>query len=347
MTRAILLGKELLCLMTSKRRLHIMKPFSEINIPVPWGKIAGKWWGPTECKPIVCLHGIEDNCGTFDRLIPTLRKDKNISFLAIDFPGHGYSSPLPNGMFYHFLNFVLVLDHIRDYFQWSTVSLMGHSLGSITSFCYTLVYPEKVNFLICIDAIIPSFSPVTASYLRMNIEKFKKYMIIKDEPLAYTYEEVLEKVTSVFNGSVSREAAPCLLERKIACSKKYPGKYFFTRDPVLKANFAFNWPHEQMLKDISSIDNPIFMCKSKQSPYFGSKDLFHKIIEELKRNSRDCEFLILDGTHHIHLNEPKLIGAHIDEFLKKHYLEEKSNLEENSGIFCESPSSPLKIKSKI
>lgn len=75
------------------------KSFEEIRIPVPWGHIAGKWWGPTDQRPIVMLHGWQDNCGTFDRLVPLL--PDNLSFLAVDFPGHGLSSHLPKGMFYH------------------------------------------------------------------------------------------------------------------------------------------------------------------------------------------------------------------------------------------------------
>lgn len=33
--------------------------FVEVEIPVPWGKIAGKWWGSKEKKPILVLHGYQ------------------------------------------------------------------------------------------------------------------------------------------------------------------------------------------------------------------------------------------------------------------------------------------------
>lgn len=29
----------------------------EIRIPVPWGHIAGKWWGPKNKRPVVAYHG--------------------------------------------------------------------------------------------------------------------------------------------------------------------------------------------------------------------------------------------------------------------------------------------------
>lgn len=31
--------------------------FKEVTIPVPWGHVAGKWWGPTNKRPILTLHG--------------------------------------------------------------------------------------------------------------------------------------------------------------------------------------------------------------------------------------------------------------------------------------------------
>lgn len=31
--------------------------YTEISIPVPWGHVAAKWWGPGKTRPIVALHG--------------------------------------------------------------------------------------------------------------------------------------------------------------------------------------------------------------------------------------------------------------------------------------------------
>lgn len=43
---------------------------------VPWGEIKGKAWGPERGRPVLCLHGWADNCGTFNTLIPLLPKGK-------------------------------------------------------------------------------------------------------------------------------------------------------------------------------------------------------------------------------------------------------------------------------
>ncbi|XP_018319176.1 probable serine hydrolase isoform X3 [Agrilus planipennis] len=81
------------------RKIATKREVCEIRIPVQWGHVAGKWWGPRDKRPILALHGWQDNAGTFDRLIPYLPFETPV--LAIDAPGHGLSSQIPHGMTYH------------------------------------------------------------------------------------------------------------------------------------------------------------------------------------------------------------------------------------------------------
>ena len=71
--------------------------FTEMKIPVPYGYIAAKVWGSLKDHSIKCIamHGYMDNAGTFDRLIPLLPDQFYV--VAIDLPGHGFSSHVPYG----------------------------------------------------------------------------------------------------------------------------------------------------------------------------------------------------------------------------------------------------------
>ena len=51
----------------------------------------GQEWGSSEDEPWIGLHGWLDNSGTFQTLAPFFAKNKK-RLLAIDLPGHGYSS---------------------------------------------------------------------------------------------------------------------------------------------------------------------------------------------------------------------------------------------------------------
>lgn len=114
-------------------------------------KIAGKFWRNNSHPTFLCLHGREDNAGTFDRLIPLL--PRQFSYLAIDFPGHGRSSRIPNGVFYHNIDFLFVINQIIDFYNWKRVSIIAHSMSSRLSFIYASIFPHRVDMLIGIDVL--------------------------------------------------------------------------------------------------------------------------------------------------------------------------------------------------
>ncbi|GBP10884.1 Serine hydrolase-like protein [Eumeta japonica] len=95
LTKVLSQAKPFICnLYLHARHIHSI-PVKEVKIPTQWGFIAGKLWGNDQQRPILALHGWQDNAGTWDTLIPLLPKE--YSFLAIDFPGHGQSSWYPPG----------------------------------------------------------------------------------------------------------------------------------------------------------------------------------------------------------------------------------------------------------
>lgn len=82
---------------------------------------SGKWWGPQNEQPVIMLHGWQDNAGSFDKIVPLLSND--IALLAIDLVGHGHSSHLPVGMFYHVIwDGIFLLRRIAEHYEWRKVS---------------------------------------------------------------------------------------------------------------------------------------------------------------------------------------------------------------------------------
>lgn len=45
---------------------------TDVRVKVPWGEIRGTVWGPDQGRPVLCLHGWADNCGSFSTLVPLL-----------------------------------------------------------------------------------------------------------------------------------------------------------------------------------------------------------------------------------------------------------------------------------
>jgi pimeloyl-ACP methyl ester carboxylesterase len=299
--------------------------YQEIKIPVPWGHISGKWWGPTDRKPVLTLHGWQDNCGSFNRLIPLLNKD--VGFLAIDFPGHGYSSRIPSGLYCHFTDYLILIQYLINYFKWTKVSLMGHSMGGITSFMYTMINPRNVDFLICIDGAKPMITENNMPRVAKSIARFSKYEQFERstiEPPNYTIEEIKEKICAPNNNSVTYEHCHHLMERNIAPSKTNPGKYYFTRDPRLKVGELMNWPQEESVALAKLINCPVFIGKAIGGSYYEVKQNFYEVLDILKESSVDCQYHRLEGSHHIHLNNPEVLADLIQKFIDKHDSADRS-----------------------
>ncbi|KAK6620266.1 hypothetical protein RUM44_006667 [Polyplax serrata] len=188
----------------------------EIKIPVPWGHIAGKWWGDKNQIPVVALHGWQDNAGTFDRLIPLLNLS---SVLAIDMPGHGHSSHLPAGKIYHVEDLIILLQRIIEDQKWGSVPLLTHSFGGNLGFAYASIFPEKVKYFIsfdCARTLVTLYTYNTHATYSEAVESFLKVekQKLKQSSPSYKLSEMIKMTVDGSLGSVcSAESALVLLKR--------------------------------------------------------------------------------------------------------------------------------------
>ncbi|KAL1491036.1 hypothetical protein ABEB36_011693 [Hypothenemus hampei] len=314
-------GSKLINYLITARNISGTKPFQEVSIPVPWGVIRGKWWGPTDRRPILTLHGWQDNCGSFDRLIPLL--PSHIGFLTIDFPGHGYSSRLPSGQYYDQTVYLLTVKYIEKYFQWTKMSLMGHSLGGITSYSYTMLFCEKIDFVACIDGVKPLVFRKMIPHMAKSLDRFvrnNEFAFDGTEPPSYTLEEMKRKVQAPNNNSVDLERTVYIMQRNIAPSKIHEGQYYFTRDPRLKVNPLFGFSQPELVENAQKVTCPLFISKCKDASYYEDKQNFYETLDVLKRSSADCDFHYINGSHHVHLNSPEELALLLSKFLEKYYV---------------------------
>lgn len=286
--------------------------------------MAGRWahklfqWN----RHLKCFSSdlFKDNAGTFDRLIPLLPKDQ--SYLAIDLPGHGLSSRVPDGMAYHGVDNLYLLNFLCNEYNWDKISLLGHSMGSVLSFMFASVFPTKVDLIIQIDALKPHiYDPIkSAAGIQDRVENFMKAdqrNQEKSEPPSYTYEDMVERLVSGTRGSVTMETAGNLLKRNIRRSEKYPGKFYFTRDSRLKYNYSPSFSQPVSVELAKRLNMPHLFIKAINSPYYERKEYYTEVIDVLKQNKNfECHYV--DSTHHLHLTEPEKVAPIISEFISKH-----------------------------
>lgn len=311
-----------MCFRSVSNLLNFTDDSKEVNIKLPFGKLAGKWWGPDNIQPVLCLHGWQDNAGTFDRLIPLLPTSR--SFLAIDLQGHGLSDHHPQGFQYHMIDIVNTIEMIRREFKWEKVMIMAHSMGSVASYNYSGLFPDRVKFVIGIDALKSHIrSHHFGNYLHRNIEKgieleYKTIGKRDVEPPSYNIENMIDMWVSGTNGSVTRECCKYILKRNAIESKIDPGMYYFSRDARVKFSHYTYVPQETSVEFAKRIKVPYLFIKAKGSKYFEDKKYLHEVIDMLKANNPHFEWHLVDGTHHLHLTTPENISQRIVEFFNKH-----------------------------
>lgn len=201
--------------------------------------------------------------------------------------------------------------------------MMGHSMGAIFCFMYTVCYPDTVDYIICIDALLP----VGRQILEINsivrtFDSFLKYMKLSSdgEPPAYTVDELAQRLHQGTNKSIDLESCKYILERNIRPSTVSPGKFYFSRDPRLKAGQVLAWPPEFSQKNAHRISCPLMLIKAKQSPLLSRKEHFDRVLTEIRKNNGHVHFHTVDGMHHVHLNEPDKVEHLINDFLKKYRI---------------------------
>ncbi|CAO1305486.1 unnamed protein product [Diamesa serratosioi] len=296
------------------------REWQEYEIPVPWGIVAGKWWGSRAQQPVLSLHGWQDNCGTFDRLIPLLPAD--ISILAIDLPGHGKSSPYPKGMqYYLFWDGIALIRRIVKHHKWTNITLIGHSLGGALSFMYAASFPNDVAKYISIDIAGPTIRDheKLASSTGDCIDKSLLYETLPESKMpCYDYDEMIQLVLQAYGGSVDLESCKVLMKRGMApapASLSANG-FHFSRDLRLKVSMLGMFSEEQLMFYAKQVKCQVLNIRGRPGMDFGDPNVYPKIMDILRANCKRLVYEEVEGTHHLHLVTPERIHKIVTDFLR-------------------------------
>lgn len=288
----------------------------EINIPVPWGHLSGKWWGPQDKQPWLAIHGWQDNAGTYDTLAPLL--PSHIALLCIELPGHGHSSHYPKGHFYYIhWDGLIVVRHIVKHFKWQKVSIIGHSLGAGIAFLYAASYPEETDSIICLDAASPAFldKSTIIQMTAKSIDKFLKYENRSEKDmLCYPYDVMLEIMMQGHGGSLTLASGEIMMKRG-AHWEPASGNYLFSRDVGLLSLAAFI-SQDVALEYASKIICKVLNIKAIPGSKYRKNELYQEILDKIKQNAKILKVYEIEGTHHVHLNNPRLIAPYLIEFME-------------------------------
>ncbi|XP_066141388.1 serine hydrolase-like protein [Euwallacea fornicatus] len=292
----------------------------ELDIEAPWGKIAVKLWGNQNDQPVLTIHGLMDNAGSFDGLIPLLPKH---FYICIDLPGHGKSSHFPPYLPIHSEDYIMTYTIVMEHFKKEKFIIMGHSYGAQLGVLYSQIYPEKVEKLIILDSVY--FMIRQVKYFKEDLEQ-KYDTILKlntkqknSKPPAYTYEEAVERIMKQRPFPLTPQGARILVERMLVPIGD--NKYNFSIDQRLKVVMNPVRDAKLAIKTLTNfpIMCPVLIIFAKDN--YIQRYLMQPIIIFYKKQ-KNFTIKFISGHHDVHLNTPELVAPLVTKFMN----EQKSKL---------------------
>jgi pimeloyl-ACP methyl ester carboxylesterase len=106
--------------------------------------------GPSNDQtPIVLLHGTSASLHTWDGWVQALKGSHRV--IRYDMPAFGLTGPSPDGN-YTIENYVRVVIAVLDKLNVRRCVLVGNSLGGYVAWATAVLYPERVDRLVLVDA---------------------------------------------------------------------------------------------------------------------------------------------------------------------------------------------------
>ncbi|XP_024085646.1 probable serine hydrolase [Cimex lectularius] len=264
---------------------------------------------------MLALHGFLDNCGTFDRLFPLLNAK---SIVAIDIPGHGFSSHIPDGIFYNYLDILFWLRSlIKGHFNWDRVDLLGHSFGSSLAYFYSSLYPNDVGKFVSIDCARYAIAPTPENF-RMKLKaSFDGNPDAKNKQnVQLDFKEHYDDFVNfrlIKNCPLTDDAYEALIKREV--KEVAPNKFIRTSDLRLLACYKGTFALEFIEAAAKQIKCSVLSIRASRGILANNFINYEKHLDLMKSSCQKLVRLDVEGSHHVHLETPVLIADQINEFL--------------------------------
>ena len=261
-------------------------------------------------KPIVlCTHGWLDNANSWLPLFLELEQcawASNYNWLAIDFAGHGDSAHRSADAHYHHTDYAFDLYALIQSQQWTSVILLGHSMGGIVSSSLASVLPQNIQKLICVEAMGPLSDSEKTTVEQMQ-NAFSSRMSVYQKTIKQPSDwEALIKAKQ-HAGGLNESHAAIIMERNVNLS--HTGITWKT-DSRLRTQSTLRFTHKQARKIMQNISCPVTLIMGQ--------DGFERVATQAtSRKSWLSHFdsVSLPGNHYVHMQQPEALVKILEKLL--------------------------------
>ncbi|WP_131781285.1 alpha/beta fold hydrolase [Legionella gresilensis] len=276
--------------------------YEEKSINVPGFRIGLKIWNAPCPNPVLCLHGKMDNAASFDFLAPLFPERQ---FIAVDYPGTGFSSSYPEGVMPNWKNDAYLMLHLLNRLGWKSVDIIAHSLGSLLAAIIAVAKPQQVGRLTFLDILGPTinFSEQRMNYFHSDVEAYLSYNP-RQRTCFPDQETAIQDRMKI--GNISYQAAQALVARGTIRSKD---GWHWTFDQRLRC-VSSTLPGEDELRQLlKAISLPVCLIRAKQGVAY-PKEIFQSRAKCLKK----LTVYEVQGGHHVHMDDPAPVAKLISQF---------------------------------
>lgn len=149
-----------------------IRPLSE-----PYGSLSYREVG--QGAPLVLVHGVGMQSAAWGPQIDALSRSHRV--IALDMPGHGGSSPLPEGA--KLPDFVAWLAAVFRDLDLEDVSLAGHSMGALIALGFAIDHPERLARVALLNGVYRR-SIAARSAVEARADEIKAGIVDFDTPLS-------------------------------------------------------------------------------------------------------------------------------------------------------------------
>lgn len=277
----------------------------EIVIQAPHIRMAAKRWGAGDGLRVLGLHGWLDNANTFDRLAPLLPQ---LDLVSLDLPGHGLSDHRPEGVRYHYTDYVDDIMAAANDLGWEQFTLLGHSMGAGIGCLAASAFPDRITRMFLIEGMgaVTGDVDLVPGLLRRSVEAMQPQP--SKTPKGYKDLEVLIRARAGA-GEIQRQSVEILMERGI---ERRGEAYYWRSDQRLKRSYPQYFTNEVMMAFLKGITAPVLLITAEDG-ILKKRDYFPPRINVVK----DLHIVNLPGHHHLHLDHPEPVARAINDYLDR------------------------------
>lgn len=261
--------------------------------------LAARCWGDPSRPPLLALHGWLDNAGSFDALAPRLAGRWYV--VALDLRGHGRSTHLPPGAWYHYVDAFDDLAAAFAHFGWTQAGLLGHSLGATLASLFAALYPERVSQLLLIEGLGPlSGLPDEAlQRLRNGLDQRAGFASRRPLRVFASLEDAVQARMKA--GGLSAEAARPIVSRGV---QAVDGGFSWSSDPRLTLASPMRFTEAEVLAMLGGIRAPTTLVLAEPAtPYLAAEMMAQRAAQV-----PGIRVARRDGHHHLHLEQADAVA---------------------------------------